>query len=128
MRFPPAFLPRLAAASLLLAASACASAGEPRFATQQAKAQYHVMVGEMAAQRRQPEVAANEFLKAAEISPEPELAMRAASLALSAKNEPLALKAARRWQELAPDEADPREAVARLALRAGKREIGRAHV
>ena len=122
MRFPPGFLPRLAAASLLLAASACASAGEPRFATKQAKAQYHVMVGEMAAQRRQPEVAANEFLKAAEISPEPELAMRAASLALSAKNEPLALKAARRWQELAPDEADPREAVARLALRAGKRD------
>ncbi len=122
MRFPPDLLPRLAAAGLLLAASGCASAGEPRFSSPQAEAQYHVMVGEMAAQRRQPELAANEFLKAVEITREPELAMRAASLALAAKNEPLALKAARRWQELAPDDADPREAVARLALRAGKRD------
>ncbi len=113
---------RLAAAALLLATTSCASAGEPRFSNPQAQAQYHVMVGEMAAQRRQPELAAREFLKALEIQPDPELAMRAASLALSAQNEPLALQAAKRWQELAPDEADPREAVARLALRAGKRD------
>ena len=113
---------RLAAAASLLAMTGCAIAGEPRFSSPQAQAQYHVMVGEMAAQRRQPELAAQEFLKALEIQPDPELAMRAASLALSAKNEPLALKAAQRWQELAPDESDPREAVARLALRAGKRD------
>jgi len=122
MRRPPEPALHLTAAALLLAATACASAGEPRFASPAATAQYHVMVGEMAAQRRQPELAAQEFLKALEIQPDPELAMRAASLALSAKNEPLALKAARRWQELAPDESDPREAVARLALRVGKRD------
>ena len=122
MRLSPESFAAVAAAGLLLAASGCAVAGEPRFSSPHAKAQYHVMVGEMAAQRRQPEVAAQEFLKALELSPEPELAMRAASLALSAKNEALALKAARRWQELAPDEADPREAVARLALRAGRRD------
>jgi tetratricopeptide (TPR) repeat protein len=110
------------AAAVLLGVSGCATAGEPRFSNPRAKAQYHVLVGEMAAQRRQPERAAQEFLKALELSPEPELAMRAASLALAAKNEPLALKAARRWQQLAPDEADPREAVARLALRVGKRD------
>jgi tetratricopeptide (TPR) repeat protein len=122
MRRPPEPALHLTAAALLLAATACASAGEPRFASPAAKAQYHVMVGEMAAQRRQPELAAQEFLKALEIQPDPDLAMRAASLALAAKNEPLALKAARRWQELAPDESDPREAVARLALRVGKRD------
>jgi tetratricopeptide (TPR) repeat protein len=122
MRPSPGFLAPLAAAGLLLAASGCAVAGEPRFSSARAKAQYHVMIGEMAAQRRQPELAAQEFLKALEVSPQAELAMRAASLALAAKNEPLALKAARRWQELAPGEADPREAVARLALRAGKRD------
>ena len=121
MRRLPDFATPLAAA-LLLATTSCASAGEPRFSSPQAQAQYHVMVGEMAAQRRQPELAAQEFLKALEIQPDPELAMRAASLALSARNEPLALQAAKRWQELAPDEADPREAVARLALRAGKRD------
>lgn len=122
MRRTPAPAVRLATAAALLAVAGCATAGEPRFSSPQAKAQYHVMVGEMAAQRRQPELAAQEFLKALELSPDPELAMRAASLALAAKNEPLALKAARRWQELAPSEADPREAVARLALRAGKRD------
>ena len=122
MRRLPEPVLNLSAAALLLAASACASAGEPRFDSPTAKAQYHVMVGEMAAQRRQPELAAQEFLKALEIHPDADLAMRAASLALSAKNEPLAYKAARRWQELAPNESDPREAVARLALRVGKRD------
>lgn len=121
MRFSPEFLAPLVATGLLLAGSGCASAGEPRMPTPRAQAQYHVLVGEMAAQRRQPELAAREFLKALEYAPDPELAMRATSLALAAKNEPLALSAARRWQALAPDEADPREAVARLALRAGRR-------
>jgi tetratricopeptide (TPR) repeat protein len=121
MRPLPEVLTRLAVAGALLAASAAVGA-EPSFSSPRAKAQYHIMVGEMAAQRRQPELAAQEFLKALELTPEPELAMRAASLALAAKNEPLALKAAQRWQQLAPDEADPREAVARLALRAGKRD------
>ena len=121
MRFPPRFAAHLTTVVVLLACAAPAAA-EPRFSSPRAKAQYHVMVGELAAQRRQPEMAAQEFMKALEISPDPELAMRAASLALAAKNEPLALQAARRWQELAPGEADPREAVARLALRAGRRD------
>ena len=122
MRCPSKPALRLTVAALLLAVGACASAGEPRFSSPQAKVQYHVLVGELAAQRRQPELAAQEFLKALELHPDAELAMRAASLALSAKNEALALKAARRWQELSPNETDPREAVARLALRAGKRD------
>lgn len=121
MRLPPRIKAHLATAVVLLACAAPAHA-EPSFSSPRAKAQYHVMVGELAAQRRQPELAAREFMKALEIAPDPELAMRAASLALSARNEPLALQAARRWQELAPDEADPREAVARLALRAGRRD------
>jgi len=122
MRRLPKPVSHLAAALALLAATACATAGEPRFSSPEAKARYHVMIGELAAQRRQPELAAREFLKALEAHPDPELAMRAASLALSARNEPLALKAARLWQELSPGESDPREAVARLALRAGKRD------
>lgn len=121
MAFPTLAL-RLITAGFLLASTACAVAGEPRFSNAASKARYHVLIGELAAQRRQPELAAQELLKALEVQPEPELAMRAASLALAARNEPLALKAARRWQELAPDESDPREAVARLALRAGKRD------
>jgi tetratricopeptide (TPR) repeat protein len=127
LRRPSPILSAPLAAALLLGVSACASAGEPRFTSPRAKAQYHVMVGEMAAQRRQPEVAAQEFLKALELAPDPELAMRAASLALAARNDALALKAARRWQQLAPDEAEPRGAVARLALRVGKRDEALQH-
>lgn len=111
----------LAAAALAACVALPAAAAEPRFPTPEAAAQYHVMVGELAALRQQPELAAAEFLKALDALPDAELAMRAASLALAARNEPLALKAARRWQELAPGEMDPREAVARLALRAGGR-------
>lgn len=113
--------PALAALVAALCLAGPAAARDPKFSTPQAAAQYHVMVGELAALRQQPELAAAEFLKALDVLPDAELAMRAASLALVARNEPLALKAARRWQALAPDEMDPREAVARLALRAGDR-------
>lgn len=114
-------LPAAALALALLCPAGAPEARAPRFQSPAAEAQYHVMAGELAALRRQPGLAAEHFLKALEAAPEPELAMRAASLALAAKNEPLALKAARRWQELAPDQLDAREAVARLALRAGRR-------
>lgn len=118
---PPTDLRPLAAALLLAAGAAQAGngAGESALKSPEAQAQYHVMVGELAALREQPELAAQEFLLALETAADPDLAMRAASLALAAKNEPLALKAARKWQSLAPNEMDPREAVARLALRAG---------
>jgi tetratricopeptide (TPR) repeat protein len=111
----------LAAAALALCLATGAAAREPEFSSPVAEAQYRVMVGELAALRGEPELAAREFLKALAIAGDPELAMRAASLALAARNEPLALQAARRWQQLSPGEMDPREAVARLALRAGER-------
>lgn len=120
LRYSPGFsaLPLIAALSLLCASTGV-SAGDPKFSTPAAATQYHVMVGELAALRHEPELAAEEFIKALDYAAQPELAMRAASLALVAHNEPLALKAAKRWQALAPNEMDPREAVARLALRAG---------
>ena len=94
---------------------------DPRLQSDTADAQYHVMVGELAALRYQPELAAAEFLKALELVPDADLAMRAAGLALLARNEKMALKAARRWQQLDGNNMDAREAVARLALRAGDR-------
>lgn len=120
-RSAPRLIRPLAAALVGLCLTQPVAAKDPKFSTPEASAQYHVMVGELAALRQQPELAAGEFLKALDVLPDPELAMRAASLALAARNEPLALKAARRWQQLSPGEMDPREAVARLALRAGDR-------
>lgn len=107
---------------VLLLAAIPAWAGGPRFSSAEVEAEYHVMVGELAAMRGQPALAAKELMAALETIPDADLAMRAASLALVARDEPLALEAAKRWQALAPTEQDPREAVARLALRAGKRK------
>lgn len=118
MRFPrPLLLAWILAAGLAPGATWAA----PRFSNKQVEAAYHVMVGELAALRDQPALAAREFMAALEIVPDAELAMRAASLALVARDEKLALEAAQRWQALAPADSDPREAVTRLALRAGKR-------
>lgn len=88
-------------------------------AAEQKQLQMHVLMGELAAGRDQPEVAAREFLEALKLSDDAELAQRTTSLALSARNEPLALAAAQRWLELEPNEANPREVILRLSLNLG---------
>lgn len=101
----------------------------------EAQAQYHILAGEMAAGRQQPELAAREFLAALESVDEPELARRATALALAARDEDLSLRAARRWLELEPAAADPREVIAGLSLQRGElaetlvqcRELVRGH-
>lgn len=86
---------------------------------QRSTAQMHIMTGELAAGRKQPGLAAREFVAALEIVDDADLAQRATSLALAARNEELAMKAARRWQALEPNEVDPREVITRLALNKG---------
>ena len=86
---------------------------------QRQQLQMHVMTGELAAGRNQPLIAAREFVRALELADDAELAQRATSLALAARDNDLAMKAARRWLALAPNEADPREVIARLALLRG---------
>lgn len=86
---------------------------------QQTQWQMHVLTGEIAAGRKLPETAAREFLAALQLVGDAELAQRATSLALESRNEALAMTAAQRWQQLAPNESDPREVIARLALTKG---------
>ncbi len=88
-------------------------------ATAQAQAQYHVLAGEMAAGRQQPGVAAREFVEALKVLDDVELAERATALAVVARDETLALKAAQRWLELAPTAADAREVIISLGLQSG---------
>lgn len=85
----------------------------------EAQAQYHVMAGEMAAARDEPGLAAREFLAALTYIPDVELARRTATLAVAARDEALSLEAARRWLELEPASADPREVIASLSLERG---------
>ncbi len=103
--------------------------------TAEARAQYHILVGEMAAGREQPETAAREFLAALELVADAELARRATALAIAARSEELSLAAAQRWLALEPAAADPREVIASLSLQRGElaetlaqcRELVRGH-
>lgn len=88
----------------------------PSVSVDDPEAQFHIMVGEMAANRSQPGVAATEFLAALEKVPDPALAARATGLALSAGNAALLQATARRWLEIEPNNMDPREVLLQLAL------------
>lgn len=87
--------------------------------TDTAKAQYHVMAGELAASRGEPGLAAREFAAALNTVKDVELARRATGLAVVARDEALSLELAHRWLEMEPDSADPREVIAGLSLRQG---------
>ncbi|GAC1622031.1 MAG: tetratricopeptide repeat protein [Nevskia sp.] len=84
-----------------------------------AQFQFHVLAGELAAGRNQPQVAASEFLQAVEISPNAELVARATSLALAANDAELALTAARKWLTIEPTSLEAREVIIRLSMRLG---------
>jgi tetratricopeptide (TPR) repeat protein len=88
-------------------------------ATDEAQAQYHVLAGEMAAGRQQPGLAAKEFVEALKVLDDVELAERATALAVVARDEDLALSAARRWLEIAPTAAEAREVIISLGLQTG---------
>lgn len=115
----------VAPAVLWLASLACVApagaADTPGALTpeQTMQVQLQVMAGEMAAGRGQPGVAAQAFVDALGLQPDAGLAARATQLALAAEDEKLALKAARQWLALEPDNADPREVIARLSIRTG---------
>ncbi len=124
MIYPSLWSPRLSIALTLFVASggawAAATAAVPQFSTPQAAAQYHILAGELAAQRQQPVEAATQLLKALDYIDDVSLAQRAALLAFSAKSDALALRAAERWLKLEPSNLEPREILLRAALRLGK--------
>lgn len=92
----------------------------------QAQAQFHVLAGEMAAGRKLPEAAAEEFLKALNFAPDASLAARATAFALSANRDDLALQAAQKWLVIEPSAMDAREVIAHLSLKAGNTAEARA--
>lgn len=88
--------------------------------TDEARVQYHILAGEMAAARQQPAEAARAFLAALEYLDDAELARRTAMMAVAARDEALSLAAARRWLQIEPDSADPRELITTLSLQQGE--------
>jgi tetratricopeptide (TPR) repeat protein len=111
---------RAAPAETQPSAPAAAAATGP--SSDQEQAQLHVMAGEMAAGRQQPELAAKELLQALDSISDPQIAAQATRQALLANDERLALQAARKWQSVEPTSLDAREVITRLALRAGQDE------
>ncbi len=111
-------LPGIFLGLLLQAGAACAAdPAEPAERSDaEVAAQFHLMAGEMAAGRKEPGVAAREFLAALETVDDAALAQRATMLAISARDEALALQGAQRWLQLEPSSMDAREVIARIAL------------
>lgn len=115
---------------LVLTLSACAALSPPAPAPTPVVADigadtgdnlmYDILLGEVAGQREQLDVSLQSYLRAAERSDDPRIAERALRIAVFAKQEDAALTAARRWAALAPERMEARQALAALALRAGK--------
>lgn len=102
---------------LALTSNASAAANPDKAAEEAAAARYHVLVGEVAANRGQAETAAREFLQALSIVDDKALAERATTFALASNNKELSLKAVHRWLELDATSLEAREILIRLALR-----------
>jgi tetratricopeptide (TPR) repeat protein len=100
-------------------APAITTAPAPAAAALSPETQFHVMAGEMAAGRREPLVAAQEFLAALKEVDDADLARRATGLAIAGRDENLALEAAQRWLQIDPTAMDAREVIARVALSRG---------
>lgn len=100
-------------------AGQAAREGNAETRRQRMQAEFHIMAGEMAAGREQPELAAEAFLRALEHYPDVDLARRTTQLALRADNASLAERAAQAWLALEPNALDAREVLARMSLAQG---------
>lgn len=83
---------------------------------------YGVLLGEIAGQRGQLDISGASYLEAARQSNDPRIAERALKISIYAKQPQLALDAARRWVELAPDNIEARQSLAMLALRVDEKQ------
>jgi len=80
---------------------------------------FNVLSGEVALQRGQLRRAYQYQLQAAELSGDPRAAERAARLAMLLRDRQLALEAANRWVELAPNDLSARQLAAALLFKEG---------
>ena len=80
---------------------------------------YQLLVGEIAGQEGAYEEAVSHYLAAARLAEDPDLAQRAAKIALYARDEIGALAAAEYWRELAPETLEVHQLLANLYVRAG---------
>ncbi len=89
-------------------------AADPARVTEEA--QYHILAGELAGQRGQAQIAAQEYLQALRLAPSLEIAERATQVAAYAGNAALAKEAASLWVKLDPKKLEPRFVLMRVAV------------
>jgi tetratricopeptide (TPR) repeat protein len=86
---------------------------------------YEFLLGDIAAQRGMPELAAQAYLDLAQKTRDPRVARRAAQLAYESRQFELALSAFKLWQELEPSSALARQMHLSLLLSGGKLQEAR---
>ncbi|MCP1672951.1 tetratricopeptide (TPR) repeat protein [Natronocella acetinitrilica] len=89
---------------------------------------YQLMVAEFAGARGRINEALEAYMAAMRLSDDPEIASRAARIALYADREEEGLEAARRWVELDPEDPAARQALALMFVRAGRPGDARRHL
>ena len=81
---------------------------------------YYLLSAEIAGQRGRLDIAVPFYLKAAQLSRDPEIVERATRIAVYARDERRALEAAEMWVELQPDNLEAHQVTAALLMREGK--------
>ncbi|MBU0688066.1 MAG: tetratricopeptide repeat protein [Gammaproteobacteria bacterium] len=89
---------------------------------------YEFLLGDIAAQRGRPELAAQAYLDLAQTSRDPRVARRAAQLTFEAHQYDLSLEAFKLWQELEPSSPLAKQMLVSLLLSGGQLEEARPHV
>ncbi|TDX97756.1 tetratricopeptide repeat protein [Thiohalophilus thiocyanatoxydans] len=81
---------------------------------------YYLLAAEIALQRNRMDVAVEGYSKAAQSTNDLRIIERAARIAVYARDVPRALQAAEQWVQLAPHNAEARQLLAALLVRAGR--------
>lgn len=89
---------------------------------------YPLLVADLASRRGDLETALEGYMASARASRDPRLAERATRVALYAGRDELALEAAQRWLELAPQQREAHAVAARLFLRQGRSDAALQHL
>ncbi|RFC36942.1 MAG: Flp pilus assembly protein TadD, contains TPR repeat [Candidatus Nitrotoga sp. LAW] len=89
---------------------------------------YEYLLGEMALQRDQPELAAHLYLKLANSTRDPRLARYAAHLAFETRQMDKAMAAFNLWLEIEPNSLLAKQALATLLISGGKLDESRPHL
>ncbi len=88
---------------------------------------YHLLSGEIAGQRGQFVQAVGHYMQALHLEPDPEVAERAARIAVFAHDDKNALKAAKIWVKLEPGNLQAQQVTAALLVRMGQSDAALAH-